>query len=119
LAVVGPSPLRFAPEPPEATERPVPAKQRPKTVAVTPEAIPQEEAPPPEPVKVEPKPEPVAPVKALNILPDDTAQKEVRPEDVLPYFQLPKIDEARGRVMVPFTPAAPTLPPSSATYQQR
>lgn len=51
------------------------------------------------------------------ILPDDM-HHDVRPEDVIPYFQFP-----RGGVIlnapVPSQPAQPTLPPSSATYTQQ
>lgn len=63
------------------------------------------------------------PAKAPSpILPDD-ARPTVRPEDFLPYFQIPGTARHAGDVtlMVPVpsaTPAPGTLPPSSATYTQ-
>ena len=47
----------------------------------------------------------------LPILPDDLRQP-TRPEDFLPYFQLP------GPGVNPGVPAPAPLPPSSATYTQ-
>ncbi len=51
------------------------------------------------------------------ILPDDM-HHDVRPEDVIPYFQFP-----HGGVIlntpVPSQPSQPTLPPSSATYTEQ
>ncbi len=66
-----------------------------------------------------------APPKAppAAILPDDT-RPSVRPEDFLPYFQVPGATTSAGEVNVimpanAFTPpAAAPLPPSSATYTQ-
>ena len=62
------------------------------------------------------KPEP------LSILPDE-ARPQVRPEDFLPFFQLPGSATHPNDVtlVVPVPRAAPspaTLPPSSATYTQ-
>lgn len=57
------------------------------------------------------------------ILPDDT-RPSVRPEDFLPYFQVPGAAKSAGEVnvIVPANaltpPAAAPLPPSSATYTQ-
>jgi hypothetical protein len=50
-----------------------------------------------------------------SILPDDM-RREVRPEDLLPYFQYPR--NGGGVPGVP-VPPQPTLPPSSATYRQQ
>ena len=119
LAQVGPAPLRFAPPPPEPTERPSPPETKPTVTPVvvapepisTPTVAPVPATHPETPVDTGPKP--------VRILPDDTPH-EVRPEDVLPYFQLPRQgDRASGSGLnLPFTPAVPaTLPPSSATYQ--
>lgn len=67
--------------------------------------------------------EPAAVAKpAAPILPDD-ARPIVRPEDFLPYFQVPGSARNAGDVTlfvpaVPATPAASSLPASSATYTQ-
>lgn len=74
--------------------------------------------------KLEAKPA-AAPAKAppAAILPDDT-RPSVRPEDFLPYFQVPGAAKSANEVNVImpaniFTPpAAAPLPPSSATYTQ-
>lgn len=64
--------------------------------------------------------EPVAPPPS-SILPDDT-RTVTKAEDFLPFFQFPN---AGGDVTVvvpataPRAPAPGTLPPSSATYQQK
>jgi len=52
-----------------------------------------------------------------SILPDDM-RRDVRPEDLLPYFQYPRNGAVIG-VPVPAQPALPILPPSSATYRQQ
>jgi hypothetical protein len=52
------------------------------------------------------------------ILPDDM-RRDVRPEDLLPFFQYPRNGGAANGVSVPAQPAVPTLPPSSATYRQQ
>jgi hypothetical protein len=116
LLAVGPSGFRFAPPPPVATERPVVA---PVAVVVSPKQPEPAALAPAEPVSPTPtmeksvKPVSNAP-KPAAIIPDDTPA-EVHPEDILPYFKLPK--GARGSIDVPFTPAAPnTLPKSSASY---
>lgn len=63
------------------------------------------------------RPKTVAP-----ILPDD-ARPQIRPEDFLPYFQIPGSAQRAGDVtlLVPAPSSAPTgapLPASSATYRQ-
>lgn len=131
LARIGPSPLRFAAALPERTDPPAPpVLTKPEELKPEPAIEPTEPAAPlpPAPAPVaETKAPPPAPVpttepKPLNILPDDT-RLAVRPEDVLPFFQLPRSGaDATIGVAVPFnpaTPAAPALPPSSATYQQK
>lgn len=137
LAAMGPLPLRFARPGPEPTEEP-PASPEPKVVV-----LPAENTPAKEPAKnsstespaphIQPseKPADVPPSilpehtaqPALPILPDDT-KRELRPEDVLPFFRYPTASPSSGengvQVVVPFTPAQPQshpLPPSSATYQ--
>lgn len=131
LARVGPVPLRFADPAPSRTDPPtppvLPKPEEPKaepTPEIAPAAAPVAPAPPP---VQEAKPAPTAApptsdAKPLNILPDDT-RRTVRPEDVLPFFQLPRPGtDASVSVAVPFnpaTPSAPALPPSSATFQQK
>jgi hypothetical protein len=56
----------------------------------------------------------------LPILPDD-ARPQARPEDFLPYFQIP-VNQSDVNLIVPAarTPSVPNnLPYSSATYRQR
>ncbi len=51
------------------------------------------------------------------ILPDDL-RRDVRPEDILPFFQFPRGGATIGvGVPVPPQPPAPTMPSSSATYR--
>jgi len=51
------------------------------------------------------------------ILPDDL-RRDVRPEDILPFFQFPRGGATIGvGVSVPTQPPAPTMPTSSATYR--
>jgi hypothetical protein len=51
------------------------------------------------------------------ILPDDL-RRDVRPEDILPFFQFPRSGATIGvGVPVPAQPPVPTMPPSSATYR--
>ncbi len=128
LALINLPPLRFAEELPMATEAPaaliLPQRVEPKPEPV---AVPLPPPPPPPPapvIETKPPPPPTASnePKPLSILPDDT-KREVRPEDVLPFFQLPQSSAGVSvGVGIPFTPAQPSgtsLPPSSATYQQR
>lgn len=141
LAVVGAPPLRFqrAAPPPDVVPRPTagappmpPLTAIESTVALANTAaaqsttagarLPGEVAASDR--KLEAKPA-TAPAKAppAAILPDDT-RPVVRPEDFLPYFQVPGAAKSAGEVNVimpanAFTPpAAAPLPPSSATYTQ-
>jgi len=123
LPAIGPSGFRFAPPPPMPEERPAPVIRdvAPAPPQLLPEPVNHDPAPPePEPTPVNPPPQSTE-SKPVSILPDDTP-RDVRAEDVLPFFQLAK-DPAGGAtasVVVPFTPATPqggTLPASSATYQ--
>jgi hypothetical protein len=72
--------------------------------------------------KSEPKPPGLAAPKATPtaILPDET-RPQVRPEDFLPYFQIPGATPPAGDV-TPYVPPARSapvaLPPSTATYRQ-
>lgn len=120
LAVVRPIGIRFAapaaprgaepifppPAPVVETEPEVPSTHTSDTPALEnpPELLPAVEQPqtPVEPVR-----------RPLPILPDDT-RREIRPEDVLPFFQYPHSDAPPVNVLLP----APVVP-SSATYQQR
>ena len=127
LAVVGPPPLRFrdAPAPPPYELEPAPTgpalldeiASGPTTLQPTPTATnsPLAEALPtgPEPT---PRPQPQSDEPA-PIIPDDL-RREVRPEDVIPYFQFPR-NRVRVGVPIPPQPNGPGLPPSSATYQQQ
>lgn len=148
LRVVGAPPLRFvevAP-PPDLVTRP-PASGKPPGLAdnheteldpstdvmedVTPETVSTtevaEEAPVARPLptavtpanRVETAPLPSGPAP---ILPDDT-RPSLRPEDFLPFFQLPGTGSAPGEVNVitpvpRSAPAPAAVPPSSATYRQ-
>ncbi len=74
--------------------------------------------------KPEPKPAPPPGSKPpAAILPDDT-RPAVRPEDFLPYFQVPGAAKTAGEVNVIMpanaftTPPSAPIPPSSATYTQ-
>lgn len=118
LTRIGVSPLRYEPPPPDPVERPAPPEVKPVAVAPTPDPTPPTVTPgpvePPKPVaSTEPKQPP-----PVSIIPDDTPH-QVKPEDVLPYFQLPSQNDSSAAVNVPFTPARPAnvQPPSSATYQ--
>jgi hypothetical protein len=58
--------------------------------------------------------------KPVSILPDDT-RREIRAEDVLPFFQFPGAPDG-GALAVHFTSSSPrgtSAPPSSATYKQQ
>ena len=124
LPLMGAAPLRFQAlptPPPPRPARVIPAEVKP----VLESTLPPEVEPSQAAVNVaEPEPEtPAVPTgpKPISILPDDTP-RDLRAEDVLPFFQLP-MDPGGGpgaSVVVPFTPASPagaTVPPSSATYQ--
>ncbi len=121
LAVVGAPPLRINPTPtppvydldplPPGLDVPMPSNEHSATtisdsrspaLPLAPRGTPQDK--PNQPTEADEPP---------PILPDDL-RREVRPEDVVPFFQYP-----RGRIPAPGQPATPQLPPSSATYQQQ
>lgn len=142
LTFVGAPPLRFqkATPPPDLVARP--AAAAPPVPPLTPletsvaqsnaaaarsataSARAADEAPVTE-IKPEPATAAPAPAKPTPkaILPDDT-RPPVRPEDFLPYFQIPGSSKSTGEVNVIMpasaltAPAAAPLPPSSATYTQ-
>jgi hypothetical protein len=135
LAVLGPPPLRFAAAspPPDLTVRPAAAAPLVPTSATT-------DSTPAPAASVEPKSTPSlaansasiespasadhaapSPTKAPppSILPDD-ARPAIRPEDFLPYFQIPG-QPGGVNLLVPVprdAPGSAPLPPSSATYTQ-
>ena len=134
LAVVGPPPMRFRepPAPPSFELAPAAAgpAQLEEITPVSPTAA-GERLDPSQPMAASPKssssksPSSSAAVakrpeesEPSSILPDDM-RREVRPEDLLPYFQYPRNGGAVIGVPVPAQPALPTLPPSSATYRQQ
>jgi hypothetical protein len=140
LPVLGSPALRFqaAPPPPDLTSRPAAAapplpalSPTENTVAqanlaaahpiasATPGKTPE---PPPESAKVAPVPGTPAKPAPPPILPDDSAPS-VRPEDFLPYFQVPGAGRSPAgvNVIMPGVPGASgslPVPPSSATYTQ-
>ena len=78
--------------------------------------------PPPNPAPAASPAQPPA-KPPVSILPD-SVRPTVRPEDFLPYFQIPgsvraPADVTLGVPAAPSAPAPATLPPSSATYRQR
>lgn len=85
-----------------------PPEVEPAARADAPAGLPREEPPPPASNN---PPVPPAPTQELPILPDEL-QREVHPEDVLPFFLFPRGQSAPG------VPAPGTVPPSSATYRQ-
>ena len=131
LAMIGPSPLRFAEGerslPPEPVFPPPPKPKPPANVPEPGQKTPSETS--------GPVANPTTPgsenteltatltpstLKPVSILPDDT-QREIRAEDVLPFFQFPGAPDS-GAVAVPFSTSQPrgtTAPRSSATYQQQ
>ncbi len=144
LPALGAPALRFqlAAPPPDLTTRPaasappVPALSPTEATVVqanlaaahssAPEPI--TPTPPGQTVAVQtPSPAPVAPTTPTKpapppILPDDT-RHSVRPEDFLPYFQMPGSARLPNDInlIVPAGPSAPApapLPPSTATYTQ-
>lgn len=134
LPTLGAPPLRFLaqalPENLPARPADAPASPGPRATSVRPAianvAEPAPVVPLPADDAADAPPDPAAPPTVKSppaaILPDDT-QPAIRPEDFLPYFQIP--GSARGpggvKVIVPALPNAPapaSLPPSSATYTQ-
>jgi hypothetical protein len=144
LAFVGGPPLRFQEAPPPrdlsthlaAGAPPHPAAEAPPdapaalAASVDPKPAVTVAAVPPAPDKATPSPGvPATPETAASlktpppsILPDD-ARPAIRPEDFLPYFQIPGSGKPGGmNLLVPVptsgAPAPALLPPSSATYTQ-
>mgnify|MGYP001551269688 CR=1 FL=1 len=146
LPLVGPPPLRFQEELPPPDLVTHPAAGAPPTPALTPtessvalanaaaaQSASTNSRPPVEVPAAAARPAPKstpsllppvapAPETPPAILPDD-ARPTVRPEDFLPYFQIPGSATQPGdvNVLVPAPRAAPApapLPPSSATYIQ-
>lgn len=129
LAMIGPEPLHFEKPPAELPPEPVMPKPPSSTAsppeplsAKTPGSAQATLAPPGSTATEQPNQEPLP--KDMNtanpvlILPDDI-KHEVRPEDVLPYFQFPGGNESVPAPFTPGQPRAPAQPPSSATYQQK
>lgn len=134
LALIGPTPLRFADPSPGLPPEPVmPSPQllplntptldptgkhpgetpstRPDATVNTPDSTPGVV----KPLDLDPTETP------QRIIPDDMRQ-EVRPEDVLPFFQLPSGGDVNGVVLpltLPASRAPAPQPPSSATYRQQ
>ena len=139
LAVVGGPPLRFqaATPPPDLTVRPAAAIPPVPTAASFESSDAHAASKPSEAALADSKSSslaanaassdqpantgPAAPTKAPppSLLPDD-ARPAIRPEDFLPYFQIP--GQSGGvNLLVPVPRGAPApapLPPSSATYTQ-
>jgi len=136
LAALGAPPLRFetALPPPDLTRRPAPVAPPPPPPAVAepPSALVEAKSLPAAAVNAasseavatnsaKPAPAP-AKVPPPSIIPDD-ARPSIRPEDFLPYFEIPGTGRQPGdvRLLVPAPRGAPApapLPPSSATYTQ-
>ena len=141
LPIVGPPPFRFAqaPPPPDLSTRPAPAapplpsvmeeiaatnaaSAKPGSPPVPNNAAASDQRPT-TPVEVAPVvPEPTVkrpPARETPaLLPDDT-QHDVRPEEILPFFQFP--GAGGTTIVVPGVPASPEptrLPVSSAVYRQ-
>lgn len=146
LAALGPLPLRFARPGPEPTDEP-PDSPKPKMIAQAEITGPDGKTPSKLPAETpatgtlatgarpaQPDPHTAEPLSGLSepnaqpqlpILPDDT-KRELRAEDVLPFFRYPGSAPASGdsglQILVPVTPTqsqSNPLPPSSATYQQK
>jgi hypothetical protein len=142
LPVLGVLPLRFQEPtpPPDLVTRPPAAAPPQPALSSTENSVAADNAaalarstpvvPPPAP-EVAPAPvanktpaeTPAPPAKTPPAILPDEAHPAVRPEDFLPYFQIPGSAKQPGDVtlLVPAAPAAPapaTIPPSSATYTQ-
>lgn len=132
LVVVGPPPLRFRepPAPPSFELEPtatgpaflddirvpeplVPAAPLSERIESAPVAA---VLPPPKTIQAATTKRTVDSSDSSPILPDDL-RREIRPEDLLPYFQYPKSGGNGSSVPAPPQPQTPTLPPSSATYR--
>ena len=126
LSAVGPAPLRFAPPVPEpvapaaavSTTPAPPTDASDKITAVEALATPDLDADTVPEAKPAPETLPKDPPRILL----DDVRPAVRPEEFLPYFQIPGRKQAGElTVVVPVPPSVPapsTLPPSSATYTQ-
>ncbi len=135
LLALGPPPLRFqeyTPPPDLSTRLPAGAPPPPSgSASLNPPSsdviLPIAETPslpPPAATKSDVKDTPGRPKKSAPsaIIPDDT-RAPVRPEDFLPFFQIPGTAKgpAEVSVVVPIPGSVPPpapLPPSSATYTQ-
>jgi len=132
LTVVGPPPMRFRepPAPPSFELEPVAAgpAQMEESMPVAPAAAGGRlDASQPTAASVKsPSKSPASSATAGRseegeppmILPDDL-RRDVRPEDLMPFFQYPRNGGAANGIPGPAQPATPTLPPSSATYRQQ
>jgi hypothetical protein len=136
LTVVGPPPMRFRepPAPPSFELEPMVAGPAlldesvpaPASASASASATPRRERLGlSQPTTVSPQPPLSSPTARRPdegdpspILPDDM-RRDVRPEDLLPFFQYPRNGGSviGVGVPVPFQPPAPTQPPSSATYR--
>ncbi len=141
LQVTGAPPLRFQsapiplhpapmppapPTPPAETAKDEPAASQPADPSAEPAPVLEPAASavgtPAAPAGSKPDAESSATRTPPAILPDE-ARPTIRPEDFLPYFQVPGSPRTPAEVNVivpaPKAPPAPgQLPPSSATYQQ-
>jgi hypothetical protein len=131
LAMIGPGPLRFADPPPQLPPEPaIPKPPAPPPLPAEHASAKTPGSAPPPGTKAEPAttelvtpelaPSEINSPKPILLLPDDI-KREVRPEDVIPFFQFPGSGE-NVSVSVPSTPAQPRAPgqtASSATYQQK
>ena len=142
LPAAGAPPLRFqeAAPPPDLLTRPSAAAPPTPTLTPTESSVALANAAaarsaavtPPETASISSTPSPTpeksapknAPTKTPPPILPDNVRPTIRPEDFLPYFQIPGAAQNPGDVtlLVPAakTPATPsaTLPPSSATYTQ-
>lgn len=147
LTILGGPPLRFqeATPPPDLTVRPaasappIPASSEAEGAIAIANVAAIQPAPPPAATMDDPAaptaaaagapsttPPPTAPVKTPPAILPDNVRQTVRPEDFLPYFQIPGaarqnpnvtvIAPATGTLEAPA--AAVTIPPSSASYNQ-
>jgi hypothetical protein len=129
LALVGPPPLRFRepPAPPPFELEPIAAgpAQMDELNAPLPSTPARERAEPTAASTPSVKPAAASPEQKRNpdgdpapILPDDS-HRDVRPEDLLPFFLFPRNGRPGVSGAVPLPPQPGALPPSSATYRQQ
>ncbi len=137
LPVMGAPPLRFQEvlPPPDPVTRPVAAA--PPVPALTPTEssvalanaaaarsatiVEASDAVPVKTETVSAASKPVAPAKLPPAILPDSIRPTVRPEDFLPYFQVPGMPQASGDIMPSAPKSVPEparLPPSAATYRQ-